>query len=40
MPNHGVIFSDGMFDDVIEFNSGSIADIAIASHQAQFVTQI
>ena len=30
MPNDGVIFSDGMIDDFIEFNSGAIASFSVA----------
>lgn len=35
MPERGVIFSDGIEDDYLEFNSGSIARISIASQQAK-----
>jgi NAD kinase len=38
MPEGGVIFSDGIESDFLEFNSGATAKIQIASHQAQLVT--
>ena len=33
MPNHGVIFSDGIESDFIKFNSGSIATIGTAKEK-------
>lgn len=38
MPEGGIIFSDGIVDDSIEFNSGTIANIAIAKVKGQLVT--
>lgn len=38
MPREGVIFSDGVMDDFIEFNSGAIATIGIAEEKAILVT--
>lgn len=37
MAEGGIIFSDGIVDDAIEFNSGTIASIGIASIQGQLV---
>lgn len=37
MPDEGVIFSDGIESDFLEFNSGSLATISVASQQAQLV---
>ncbi|MGC4005010.1 MAG: hypothetical protein QM811_18610 [Pirellulales bacterium] len=37
MPQSGVIFSDGVEKDFLEFNSGAIAEIGIAGHQANLV---
>ena len=37
MAGNGVIFSDGMVDDAIEFNSGSEVSIGIAQHQGVIV---
>jgi hypothetical protein len=39
MPRHGVIFSDGMEADYLEFNSGTIARITIAKQAARLVTK-
>jgi NAD kinase len=38
MPTHGVIFSDGVETDFLNFNSGSIATIGIAKEKATLVT--
>lgn len=38
MPKEGVIFSDGVMDDYIAFNSGAIATIGIAQEKAILVT--
>lgn len=38
MTGNGVIFSDGVESDFIEFNSGSIAAFRVASQKAQLVT--
>lgn len=38
MPNHGIIFSDGIETDFLKFNSGSIATIGIAAEKARLVT--
>ncbi len=37
MAEGGIIFSDGIVDDAIEFNSGAIANIAVARVQGQLV---
>jgi len=37
MPDNGVIFSDGMEDDFLQFNSGTIARIRAAQERAQLV---
>lgn len=37
MAEGGIIFSDGIVDDVIEFNSGTIANIAVAKIQGKLV---
>jgi hypothetical protein len=37
MADGGIIFSDGIVDDAIEFNSGTIANIAVAKIQGQLV---
>jgi len=37
MAEGGIIFSDGIIDDAIEFNSGTIANIAIAKIQGKLV---
>jgi NAD kinase len=37
MPANGVIFSDGIEDDYLEFNSGAIARIRAAAERAQLV---
>ena len=37
MPNDGVIFSDGMIDDAIEFNSGAEATFSIAKIRGSLV---
>ena len=37
MPNNGIIFSDGVEKDFLNFNSGSIASIGIAKETAQLV---
>ena len=39
MSEKGVIFSDGIESDFIQFNSGSIATIGIAKEKAQLVIQ-
>lgn len=38
MPKEGVIFSDGVMDDFMAFNSGAIAHIGIAEEKAILVT--
>lgn len=40
MPSNGVIFSDGIEKDFLNFNSGSIATIGIANETANLVTNI
>jgi hypothetical protein len=37
MPEHGVIFSDGMIDDCIEFNAGAAVDISLSDTPGQLV---
>lgn len=37
MPVHGVVFSDGMLDDCIAFNSGAVVQVAVAAEQGQLV---
>ena len=37
MPNDGIIFSDGIFSDFLNFNSGTIAKIGIAKEKAILV---
>jgi hypothetical protein len=37
MPDNGVIFSDGMEDDFLQFNSGTIARIRAAGERAQLI---
>ena len=37
MPEHGVIFSDGIESDFLEFNSGAIADLSVASQRTRLV---
>lgn len=37
MPEEGVIFSDGMEQDFLEFNSGAVAEIGVADRQGQLV---
>ena len=38
MASHGVIFSDGMIDDFVEFNSGTVASVGLAETKGQLVT--
>ncbi len=40
MAKNGLIFSDGVHSDYIEFNSGSIAKIRIAQEHARLVTSV
>ena len=37
MPENGVIFSDGVEEDYIEFNSGNEAVISIADHKGLLI---
>lgn len=37
MPNYGVIFSDGVESDFLEFNSGTIARFGVSSQRAKLV---
>lgn len=39
MPDYGVIFSDGIESDYLAFNSGAIAEIALAERQAHLVVR-
>ena len=38
MPGNGVIFSDGVLPDYLEFNTGAIAQIGLAEERAKLVT--
>ena len=38
MPNEGVIFSDGLLDDAINFNSGVSATVTAADEKGLLVT--
>jgi len=38
MPEGGVIFSDGVFDDAIAFNSGAIVEIRVSARKASLVS--
>jgi NAD kinase len=40
MPEKGVIFSDGIENDYLEFNSGTIAEISVADKKAHLITRI
>ena len=40
MPQNGVIFSDGIEEDFLEFNSGAIATISIAEKKLHLVTAV
>ena len=37
MAQHGVIFSDGMIDDYIEFNSGTAVKIGVSDSRGKLV---
>ncbi|WP_253289385.1 sugar kinase [Clostridium sp. MSJ-8] len=37
MPENGVIFSDGIENDYLEFNAGSIVEISIADHKGRLI---
>ena len=37
MPDGGIIFSDGIFDDALAFNSGAIAEIGVSGRKATLV---
>ncbi len=39
MPSNGVIFSDGIEADYLNFNSGSIVEIGVANHKAMIVSR-
>lgn len=39
MPDHGVIFSDGIEQDYLPFNSGAIARVAVSRQRANLVVQ-
>ena len=39
MPTNGVIFSDGIESDFLNFNSGAIATISMAKEKAKLVTK-
>jgi len=38
MPENGVIFSDGIENDFLEFNSGALALISVADKKGHLVT--
>ena len=38
MPQQGVIFSDGIENDFLEFNSGVVAEITVAPQKTRLVT--
>ncbi len=40
MPQQGVIFSDGIENDFLEFNSGVVVEIAVAPQKTRLVTGI
>ena len=40
MPQNGVIFSDGVEEDYLEFNSGTIAEIRLSDKKLHLVTQV
>jgi hypothetical protein len=40
MPQNGVIFSDGVETDYLEFNSGAMADIGLAEQRVNLITTI
>ena len=40
MPAHGIIFSDGIEKDFLNFNSGSIATIGLAEEKAELVVNV
>ena len=40
MPQNGVIFSDGVEEDFLEFNSGAIAQIGVADKKLRLITQV
>ena len=37
MPQEGVIFSDGVEDDYLAFDSGAVASISVADEKARLV---
>ena len=40
MPQKGVVFSDGIEDDFLAFNSGSVASIGIAEQRVQLIVSV
>jgi NAD kinase len=40
MPQNGVIFSDGVEEDYLEFNSGTVAEIRLSDKKLHLVTQV
>jgi hypothetical protein len=40
MPQNGVIFSDGVEEDYLEFNSGTVAEICLSDKKLHLVTQV
>jgi len=39
MPKNGVIFSDGIEEDYVQFNSGTIARIGVAEKKANLIVR-
>lgn len=40
MPRNGVLFSDGIEDDYLQFNSGAIARIGLAEKKVHLIVQV
>jgi NAD kinase len=40
MPQDGVIFSDGVIEDALEFNAGAIARVGVAARKLHLVTRV
>ena len=37
MPEGGVIFSDGVLEDALAFNSGSVAEVVVSERKAMVI---